>query len=101
MGTPLELFGFDYGYNEGKAVYDRRWKAYIADRYNENSHRVTCWVDWRGMKIGQDLFRPFYWFDGCWWVLEKISDYCWDNPQPCECTFVRVLDKGAYTNGQN
>lgn len=101
MGTPLELFGFDYGYNEGKAVYDRRWRAYIADRYNENSHRVTCWVDWRGMKIGQDMFRPFYWFGGCWWVLEKISDYCWDNPQPCECTFVRVLDKGAYTNGQN
>lgn len=101
MGAPRQVDMPRVNYDEGRSIYARRWRAYIADRYNENSHRVTCWVDWRGMKIGQDLFRPFYWFDGCWWVLEKISDYCWDNPQPCECTFVRVLDKGAYTNGQN
>lgn len=101
MAAPVELAGADYYYREGRAVYDRRWRAYIADRYNENAHRVTCYVDWGGMRIGQAMLGKFYWFDGCWWVLDKIEDYCWDNPQPCKCTFVRVLDKTAYTNGQS
>ena len=101
MGTPRELAMPAASYITGIDIYARAWAAYIADRYGENAHRVTARVDWRGYQIGQDLFRNFYWFDGCWWVLEKMTDYCWNNPQPCECTFVRVLDKGAYTNGQN
>ena len=101
MGTPRQIDMPKMNYDEGKSIYARRWAAYIADRYNADAHRVTARVDWRGYQIGQDLFRNFYWFDGCWWVLEKMTDYCWNNPQPCECTFVRVLDKGAYTNGQN
>ena len=101
MGTPRELAMPAASYGAGLDIYARAWAAYIADRYGENAHRVTARVDWRGYQIGQDLFRNFYWFDGCWWVLEKMTDYCWNNPQPCECTFVRVMDKGAYTNGQN
>ena len=101
MGMPRELDMPDMRYDEGLAVYDRRWKAYISDRYNGDAHRVTARVDLRGFQIGQALFANFYYFDGCWWVLEKISDWCWNNPAPVECTFVRVLDKTAYTNGQN
>ena len=100
MGTPLELCGWDYGYPEGRCVYDRRWRAYIADRYSADAHRCTCYVDWRGVPVGQSLFAPFYWFDGCCWVLDKVEDWCWDNPQPVKCTFVRVLDRDAYTGGQ-
>lgn len=101
IARPQELAGWDYYYREGVDVYSRRWRAYIADRYNENAHRVTCYVDWGGIRVEQALLGKFFWFDGCWWVLDKIEDYCWDNPQPCKCTFVRVLDKTAYTNGQS
>ena len=101
MGMPRELDMPNMNYFDGVAIYDRRWKAYISDRYNGDAHRVTARVDLRGFQIGQALFANFYYFDGCWWVLEKISDWCWNNPAPVECTFVRVLDKAAYTNGQN
>ena len=101
IAAPQELAGRDYYFREGRAVYDRRWREYIADRYDENAHRVTCYVDWSGIPVGQALLGKFFWFDGSWWVLDKIEDYCWDNPQPCKCTFVRVLNKSAYTNGQS
>ena len=101
MGMPRELDMPDMRYDEGLDIYARRWKAYISDRYNGDAHRVTARVDLRGFQIGQALFANFYYFDGCWWVLEKVSDWCWNNPAPVECTFVRVLDKTAYTNGQN
>lgn len=101
IATPQELDGWNFFWGDGKDVYSRRWRAYIADRYNENAHRVTCYVDWAGIRVEQALLGKFFWFDGCWWVLDKIEDYCWDNPQPCKCTFVRVLDKTAYTNGQS
>lgn len=101
MGTPVELAGRDFAYEDGHDLYSRRWRRYIADRYSRNAHRVTCFVDWTGVKVEQAMFARFYWFDGCWWVLERIEDYCWDNPQPTKCTFVRVLDKEAYTNGQS
>ena len=101
IARPQELDGYDYSYGEGVDIYSRRWRAYIADRYNQNAHRVTCYVDWGGIRVEQALLGKFFWFDGCWWVLDKIEDYCWDNPQPCKCTFVRVLDKTAYTNGQS
>lgn len=100
MGMPQAVDMPNMVYDESKTIYRRRWQAYIADRYNENAHRVTCYVDWRGTRIGQEMLGKFYWFDGCWWVLDRIEDYCWDNPQPCKCTFVRVLNTDAYTNGQ-
>lgn len=101
MGRPRELAMPAATYPDGLDIYSRRWKAYISDRYNGDAHRVTARVDLRGFQIGQALFANFYYFDGCWWVLEKVSDWCWNNPAPVECTFVRVLDKTAYTNGQN
>ena len=101
MGLPQALDMPNMEYEASDTIYYKRWRRYIADRYNENAHRVTCYVDWGGMRIEQAMLGKFYWFDGCWWVLDKIEDYCWDNPQPCKCTFVRVLDKTAYTNGQS
>lgn len=101
IAKPQELNGWNFYWQDGADIYSKRWRAYIADRYNENAHRVTCYVDWGGIRVEQALLGKFFWFDGCWWVLDKIEDYCWDNPQPCKCTFVRVLDKTAYTNGQS
>ena len=101
FGMPRELDMPAMNYGEGLTIYERCWQAYIRDRYSENAHRVTARVDLRGMQVGQALLGNFFYFDGCVWVLEKITDWCWDMQEPCECVFVRVLDKGAYTNGQN
>lgn len=101
FGMPRELDMPEVNYPEERTIYARCWQAYIRDRYSENAHRVTARVDLRGMQVGQALLGNFFYFDGCVWVLEKITDWCWDMQEPCECVFVRVLDKGAYTNGQN
>ena len=97
MGAPAAVDFPAFEYKEDLTIYARRWRAYIAERYNANAHRVTCRVDWGGMQVGQEMLGRFYWFDGCLWALEAVRDWCWNDPQPCECTFVRVLTPTAYT----
>lgn len=100
MGRPQEVDAPALYYREGLSIYDRRWKAFIADRYDAEARICECWVNWEGMQVGQALLRHFYHFDGCRWALNKVEDYDITGGRPCKCTFVRVQDPLAYTQGQ-
>lgn len=101
MGEPKEVDVPTFYYKEGTTIYARRWAAFIADRYDADARVCECYVDFKGMQVGQPLFGKFFAFDGALWSLNKITDYCLDNPAPALCEFIRVHDTGAYTSGQN
>ena len=67
---------------------------------NVDTKVMTCKVDLRGLQVGQDLLRNFYYFEGCWWVLNQIKNYVVGGDDLTECEFIKVNDKTNYTNGQ-
>lgn len=81
-------------------VYADRWKAYLTDRYDENTKMVTLKVDMVGMRVGEELLRRFYWFGNSLWTLNKINNYSLTTYDPVECEFIQVQDKEMYLNGQ-
>ena len=51
-----------------------------------------------GLKVGHDLFRRFYYFDGAVWALNKITNYSATTWDLTECEFVKVQDAANYTS---
>lgn len=87
-------------YVAGLGLYDQFWKNYIADRYDEDTKVVTVKVDFRGIRVGEQLLSRFFQFGGCRWVLNKITNYSLTTYDLVECEFVKVIDMNAYTNSQ-
>lgn len=81
------------------ALYDMWWKAYLADRYNVDTAVLKCMADLRGLPVGQELLRRFYWYDNALWTLNAIRNHPLTSWDLTECEFVRVHDKTAYTDG--
>ena len=81
-------------------LYADFWRAYLTDRFNENTKRVTLRVHLDGLQVGVGLLRRFYWYGGSLWVLNKISNYSLTTFDPAECEFVQVRDIDNYTTGQ-
>lgn len=86
---------------ESASVYSRGWKSYLADRYDLDTRVVRAKVDMRGLQVGERLLRNFYYFEGCYWVLNKIINYSLTSDAPVECEFVKVNNRDNYQNGQN
>lgn len=100
VGEPREVDVPKFYYKAGVSVYESRWAAFIEDRYDDDARVCECWVRWSGLQVGAGLLRHFYWFDGCRWVLNKISDYAPDRDGATLCEFIKVGDPDAYTGGQ-
>ena len=96
-GDPLEAQIPGINFVAGSAVFDRYWKTYISDRYDDDSAVITCYVDLRGLRVDENLLRGFYWFDGALWAMNRIIDHSLTTAGPTKCEFVKVQDKYNYT----
>lgn len=77
-------------------IFEGFWEKYIADRYDDDSSVVTCYVNLRGMQVGRELFRRFYAFDGCVWALNRIINHSLTTFGATQCEFVKVQDINNY-----
>lgn len=96
-GDPIELQIPDAQVGVNSNIFGGYWSKYIADRYDDDSAVVTCYVNLRGMQVGRDLFRRFYYFDGCVWALNKIINYSLTTSGTTQCEFVKVQSTTNYT----
>lgn len=87
-------------YAEGLSLYDKFWSGYISDRYDGDVRVVTAKVDFRGIRVGEELLSRFFYFSGSRWVLNRIINYSLTTFDLVECEFVRVMDMDKYTNSQ-
>jgi hypothetical protein len=78
-------------------LYDRFWKNYQADRYDDDTMMMSCKVDLSGMQVGQPLLGRFYYYDGAIFVLNKITNYSMTTYDDAECEFIRVQSIENYT----
>ena len=107
FGTPKQIdipridFRGRFGTGTLCTLYERAWQSYIRDRYDMDTKVLKCYVDLSGFQVGEQLLRRFYYFDGCYWTLNKIINHSLTTWDTTECEFVQVKDISAYTNGQN
>ena len=101
FGVPRQLDIPGIVYDPETTIYASAWKAYLSDRYDDDTKVMTCRVDFAGIKVSQDLLRKFYWYENSLWVLNAIRNYSLTTYDPVECEFVQVQDKDNYLNGQS
>ena len=77
-------------------LYNRWWKKYLSDRYDDDTFLMSCKVDLRGLLVGQDLLGKFFYYDGAIFVLNKISNHSLTTWDDTECEFIKVQDINNY-----
>jgi hypothetical protein len=84
------------GLDTGNSIYDKWWKKYLTDLYDNDTKRMTCKVNLRGLLVGQDLMRNFFWYNGVIWRLNKIVNHSLTTWDDTECEFIQVQDINNY-----
>lgn len=95
FGTPKALYVPDYIIDDSSNIYTQYWQPYIRDRYDVNTRVVNCKVLLKEKVLG-DWLRRFYYWDGSWWILNKITDYNPTGDNTTKCEFVKVQDTENY-----
>lgn len=95
FGTPKYLYVPDYSIDDTSNIYNQYWKPYIRDMYDANTRVVECNVLLKERVIG-DWLKRFYYFDGSYWILNKVIDYDVTSNGTTKCEFVRVNDIQNY-----
>lgn len=78
-------------------LYNRWWRGYQSDRYDDDTFRMTCKVNLSGFLVGQELMRNFFYYQNSLFVLNKITNHSMTTWDDTECEFVKVQDKSNYT----
>lgn len=100
FGVPKELYIPSLNYVEDSTLYNKFWKKYLSDRYDVNTRKVTCYVNFEGININQDSLKNFYYFNNCLWVINKIENYVPNAYKTTKVEFVKVNTIENYTNAQ-
>ena len=100
FGDVRELAIPDLTLGTDTSLYAAKWKKYLGDLLSEDTKVLTCKVHLDGLEVGPELLRRFFWYEGSYWVLNKINNYSLTTYDPAECEFVQVQDTDNYTDGQ-
>ena len=90
------FLGDESKYSESTTIYNRFFKRNVEDLYNPENRKITVSAFLHGEP--NDLLRRFYYLDGNYWVMEKLSDYCYTSDIPQKITLVRINSTSNYTD---
>lgn len=98
FGKPKEIYIPDITYDDNKTIYNQFWESYYNDQLNINTKEITCYVNLVGDVVNSELLRNFYYFNGCYWLLNKIENYNINSTDTTKCTFIRINNLNNYTD---
>ena len=93
FGVSRELYVPNCTYKKDIGVYNEYWKHYISDVYSINTRVMECYCFLDNI---DKVFREFYYYDNCLWILSKIVDWSMDT-KLCKAMFIKVNDINNYT----
>ena len=73
-------------------VYNEYWSKYISDVYSINTRVMECYCYLDNI---DEVFREFYYYDNCLWILSKITDWNMETKY-CKGTFIKVNNINNY-----
>ena len=97
FGKPKEIYLPNTTYNDNTTLYEQYWSDYYSDQLDINTKEVSCYINLLGEVVNSELLRNFYYFNGCYWVLNKIENYSINSYDTTKCTFIRVNNLFNYT----
>lgn len=101
FGVPYETY-ITENYSEGATLYNRFWQKFYTDQFSENTRKVSAYVMFDDIELGNHSLSNFYYFNNCYWLLNKIIDYDIANPhKKVKCEFIKVNALTNYTDGQD
>lgn len=77
-------------------IYRWYWRKYQTDRYDDDTFKMTCKVNLRGLSVGQGLMQNFFYYQNAIFVLNKISNHSLTTLDDTECEFIKVQDIDNY-----
>ena len=95
FGRTQETYIPDTIITPGSSVYERCWKNYIADMYDVNSRKLTCYCLIRG-QVSLEHLRKIYHFDNSLWVLNALKEWNPGSYDTTLCEFLKVNDLQNY-----
>ena len=94
FGISRELYVPNCTYGQNIGVYNEYWKHYISDVYSINTRVMECYCFLDNI---DKVFREFYYYDNCLWILSKVTDWSMDT-KLCKAMFIKVNDINNYTS---
>ena len=94
FGISRELYVPNCTYKKDIGVYNEYWKHYISDVYSVNTRVMECYCFLDNI---DKVFREFYYYDNCLWILSKITDWSMET-KLCKAIFIKVNDIKNYTS---
>lgn len=98
FGVPKESYIPNITYEDNTTIYNQYWDNYYNDQLDINTKEITCYVNLNDEIVNGELLKNFYYFNGCYWLLNKIENYNINNYDTTKCTFIKVNNRGAYTS---
>lgn len=95
MGNPKMVFIRDVFNSNKQSIYDKCWKPFIEDMYDDDNRLLSCYVRFDNKPVSSQL-RNLYWFDNSIWRLNTIKDWNITKIEPIRCEFVKVMDLNNY-----
>lgn len=96
FGHPMATYVPNTYTIQGDSIYDKCWKNYIKDVYDQNTKVVDCYV--RLPRYAHpSLFRKWWHFDNGIWALNSVKDWNAGSDEPVKCTFIKVQDTENYS----
>lgn len=96
FGKPKELYIPDIEYNDNVTIYNQYWSKMYEDKLNINTKVVTAYVNLDGLTVNSNLLKDFYYFNNCYWVLNKIENYDVNSYATVKCEFIKINDISSY-----
>lgn len=81
---------------DAHTIYNEYWKAYLSDRYDDDTFIMKCKVNLRGLDVGQSLMRRFFYYQGALFSLNKITNHSLTTWDDTECEFIKVQNINNY-----
>lgn len=94
-GTPVAIYDPILTINDNSSIFTQYWKPYIQDRYSSETREVEVEVLLLERVLG-DWLRQFYYYDGQYWIMNKIEDYDVTSNDTTKCQLIRIQNKQNY-----
>lgn len=95
FATPDAIYLPECSIDDSSNLYTQYWQPYIRDRYDVNTRVAECKVLLKERVVG-DWLRRFYYWDGCWWIMNKITDYNPTSNGTTKCEMVKMNEPDNY-----
>lgn len=77
-------------------MFPQFWEKWLKDRTALGVKVFRCKVSLKGLRVGVELQRKFFYFDGAVWILNKITNYSITTEALTDCEFIKVSDLKSY-----